>query len=72
MATFFAALPDEQEQLALAEKALRDAHEANEARKRGTVFGYETYASLRAAEVGALLRELERLRSIMGEKDRHG
>lgn len=59
---------DEEEQLLRAESKLRETHEANEARKRGTVFGFETYASLSSVDVNALLKEIERLRSISAGK----
>lgn len=45
-----------------AEKILWEAHEANEARKTGTVFGYETFANLSGPQVEALIEELRSLR----------
>ena len=47
-----------------AEKELRSALAANQARKTSQVFGYETYATLRGDEVEALVGELDRLRGV--------
>jgi len=54
----------DQNSLGRAERELRGALAANQARKTSPVFGYETFASLRGDEVEALVGELDRLRGV--------
>jgi hypothetical protein len=54
---------DQKTNLRLAEDELQNAHEALLSRARGTVFGYDTYASLPGKQAAALVEELLKLRS---------
>lgn len=60
---------DPKQSLLGAEEALREVLEAREARERGTVFGYETHASLTGPQAAALVDELRSLRERLAASD---